>query len=831
MNRTIRFIVICCALLILCDSAVFAQDEAAHQQFLFGYKLLQRKEYTLAANAFDEYLEKYPSDAKRGDALYYRALIAQQSNENARAAAYLKTVPDPQHVPVYAVNLLRGQVHCDLGQFDHALAALEAINVDKIDDPEIQASIYQLMGKAYRALNNLAGAADALQRAGAIESSLQGRALLDLARVHVMRGQHEKALETLAECLKKAGDDVQPAAAKLAGDQAYKLEQYDDAIAFYNVVIDKHSGAEEYGPSIVGVMWAQFAADRHDQVIATYAKYKDLVDERSGQVAKYLAGSAEQKKGNFAEASKLLNPLAATARGQSFHAQLLYKIALGQFEQGEYDAMNQTLTRLLDEHPKSKLNLDGQFLFAAADAKSDNFKRGIERLTAIIDYEPAHPYRDQAMLHRAQVYRDSQQLDKAVDDYLRYFALPGKIDEFGRFTDHETVLRLLELQYELKRYDAVDKTAERLATSNPPPRVEQEGLYRRALALLKLQKNKEAVEQLTTLINKYPDSEFLPQWRYYRGLLRISMNDRNEGLSDLAAASDHKALEDGLKANALRLIAMAQRDAKNFKAAAETLMKLKNFAGLTADEMYWLATRFAGEGRNKDAMELLDSLLTAIDRLPPRVRGDVLFLAGNIYYEEKEFDKAEPAYKRLIDDKHPYATQAKLKLAKVYRAADKTDQALRLLTELSSNRTSRIAAEALFDRGSVYLALEAQKRAAGDEPGRAAAHESAKNDFSKITVLYSFLDLSPIPERAFIELAEIYEQEDDQVEAGKKWRELVEKFPSGPHADYARAVIALRQQKRGDAVFLFKQIRDSESTADDQLKEKAESRLKELGVE
>ncbi|MEX0744547.1 MAG: hypothetical protein WD118_03000, partial [Phycisphaeraceae bacterium] len=82
-----------------------AQGGAAHEQFLFAYKLLQRGEDRLAADAFDDYLGNFPQDEKRGDGLYYRALLHRRAGENQPAVDLLDDVPATQIVPGYAVDL------------------------------------------------------------------------------------------------------------------------------------------------------------------------------------------------------------------------------------------------------------------------------------------------------------------------------------------------------------------------------------------------------------------------------------------------------------------------------------------------------------------------------------------------------------------------------------------------------------------------------------------------------------------------------------------------------------------------------------------------------
>ena len=90
---------ICCfaVFLLFCFSAsAFAQpapSDPSHQQFLFAYKLLQRGENQLAVEAFDEYLTKFPDAAKRGDAMYFSAMLYRRLGQPAKALAKLADAP------------------------------------------------------------------------------------------------------------------------------------------------------------------------------------------------------------------------------------------------------------------------------------------------------------------------------------------------------------------------------------------------------------------------------------------------------------------------------------------------------------------------------------------------------------------------------------------------------------------------------------------------------------------------------------------------------------------------------------------------------------------
>ena len=66
----------------LSPAAPAVSSAAAHQQFVFAYRVLQRtqqnndpRDLELAADAFDEYLGRFPDDNKKADALFFLSLI------------------------------------------------------------------------------------------------------------------------------------------------------------------------------------------------------------------------------------------------------------------------------------------------------------------------------------------------------------------------------------------------------------------------------------------------------------------------------------------------------------------------------------------------------------------------------------------------------------------------------------------------------------------------------------------------------------------------------------------------------------------------------------
>ncbi len=814
-------------LLFACVVPVFAQ-EAAHQQFLFAYKLLQRNEDAQAIRAFDEFLARYPDDEKRADALYYRALLSQRAGDNAAAAQFLRNIGEPKHVPAYAIALLRGQVNTALQQYDRALAALEQINVRDLPDDKLRASVLQLRGGAYRAVGNTNAAVEAFRQAAELDSPLKGAALLDLGRTCVLMGDRQQAIDAFRKAIDANDPSIAAEAARLAGDQSYALQEYADAIAFYSIVITGHQTSPHFSPSVLGMMWAMYAAERYEPLLQAYDQYRGMLSEEDRIAAAYLAGAAQQELGRHPLAIGTFTAVLDAARGSRYHAQLLYKLALSQFEIQQYDAMSRTLRTLFETHPDSPLNMDGQFLLAATEARRGNPTGGIERLTAIINHEPKHPYHDQALLQRAQLYEQAQKYEEAIEDYVRYLALPGRITPEGAFVEHDPVLRVCDLHYRMGRYDAVLTTLDRLLASKPDARVEAEALYRQAHARIKLNQHAPAVASLTQLLDKHPQSSLVAQARYYRGLLRVGLGHAEEGLADLLAAADAQQLPDTLRANALRLAAVSQREQADPQPAVDTLMRLRQLSGLTADEMLWLGRHFVTTNQTTTAIAYLEPLTDPSRSVPAAIRGEALLQLGNAYRKAGSTDRAIAAFERVLRDHPPFQPHARLALAQTLRAAGRADEALTQYARLTSSQVSRVAAEALFDTGAIHRERADRLRRTDDRSGAAQALQQSYDSFKRLVVLYPFAELSPLPELAFIELSEIAVLQGDAAAGRSALQELVDKFADGPFAEYARAVLAQGQGKRSEAAFLLRRLHERRNELDARLTQRVTALLNEL---
>lgn len=826
---------ICCfaVFLLFCFSAsAFAQpapSDPSHQQFLFAYKLLQRGENQLAVEAFDEYLTKFPDAAKRGDAMYFSALLYRRLGQPAKALAKLADAPATQLVDADAVALLRGQLLVDTEQYAAALKPLEQVQL-KDKPAAVAVSVLYLKGLAYRGTGNLDAAAAMLRQASELDTPMRDAATLDLARTLVLAKKPDDALKLLAGLMQSADPAAATAAARLGGDLSYQRKNYDQAVTFYEAITSRRQSSIDFAPAVMGTLWAHHAAGKPEQVIAAYDRFaKALVDKNEAGGAAYLAALAYQKLGRHAEVVKLLTPLVDAPSPPALADQLLYRLAMSQYELAQYGAMEQTIMRLLAAYPKTPLRPDAMFLLASADGKQGNAARGVARLTEIVDQGVQHPYFLPSLLQRARLYEENHKLAAAIADYNRYLencdyerlaGADGKTLFKPTDTQAKILLRLLDLTYRSGEFDQTEQIAAQwFRIMQLPPAIEQEALYRLALAQVKRNENDQAIATLTQLNRKYPVHRYQSEANYYLGLLRTTQGQPGEAAAYLRQAAAAKQLSIPLRVNALRLLFLHDRDAGDARAAADALMQIEQLQGraaLSVEDLNWLGAYLVGQRQPQDALAYLNEALTDARRASLAEQGTAEYWRGRALFAQGRNADALAAFEAAEKAGRGPVGMATLWKGRVQLATGHAGDAVATLTPLSSDEDPAVASAALLTLGRASIEQAQAARRRDDAAARTAALEQARRFLKRLVLLYPSPALSPAAEQGYVLLAETERALGLESQSVATLDELIDKFSGSGYATLGRAMKLRWQGQDAPATAMMRQLADQ--TQDRELK-------------
>ncbi len=814
----------------LLSTAAAAQSDAAHQQFLFAYKLLQRGDDNEAAVEFDAYLRQYPEAPKRGDGLYYRALLHRRAGEAERVVTLLEDArrPAPQLVPAYAVDLLLGQSLSDLKRWPEATSVLERIDAGTLAErgqAGVAVSVRYLRGLAYKGADQLGKAAEELKAAselpGAEADAMRGRALLDLARVHVQRGDAAAALAALDKTLALNQAETAPEAARFAGDVAYEAERFADAVTYYDRVITGHPGSAHYGASAVGKLWALYAAGRDAAVVETYEALVSTLPLQDRVAAGYLAGSAKQRQNEHEAAVALLEPLARGRGELDLEARVIYRLAVSQHALGRDERVLELARRLKDLFPDSPLNVDAGFLAASSTARLKGATAGAAELTRYIEQGPEHPYYLSALKQRAALYEQNGQLDAALNDYAVWRSEARKPERNGDPVELMRVdLRFADLALATDKRDAalavLDVLRQSLANmatqGNPQPELEAETLYRLGTAHAAANPSA-ALDAFEELQAKHPLSAFAGDAALKRGAVLRQLGRDREALEVWIDAVDSESMSPPQRALALRAMASMYRQAGRDNDAAVTLLRASREVGpegLSNEELLWMTRQALRDQRRSDdpgvtteALGAAKSLLGVLDTegrgLTGPQQAERAYLGGRVALAESDLDAARQAFQGVIALGQGFDLDAQLGLAEIAEADGDYDAASAEYIALSRAPETTVAAEAMLRYGLVQRQRAASLSRQGNDRAADEALAEAKRSIKKMTLLYlDSPEVQPTPQRGLAELAEIADELDQPDDALREYDELVKHFSDTPWGRYASARIADRRDRRPD---------------------------------
>lgn len=791
------------ATVLLMQTAVFTEHATAqiappaNRQFIYAHGLFRRGEVKLSVEAFARFVQDYPDDDRIPDARYFLALLARLDGDLRLAANHLSMVRgDTMVVPEHLVNLVRGKVATELARHKEALGHLNKIDLPKLK-ATTRAEVWLARAACHQGLKNHEAVLDSLIRASEIESPHRARAFLYRAGLEEQLGRRDNAIKSLENCLELDDMKVTAEAAGQLGELHYKQRQFKQAIERYEQVLRDFPNSPGAPRVVVATMWAQLKGRQYDALLKTHQRYNRTLATDEATEALYLAGSAHMEKRQCADATAIFQVILTQQRGWKLEDRVLYKTAVCQFHQHAYKRMGETIDRLRRTHRESNYVQDGDMLLAKAQAQQGHVNEAAASFTAIIEAGDRHRKYAEALRQRGWLYEKHKQFDAAIGDYNRYL---GEGHAPSRAIVHDTVMRLIDLYARTDRHEKCLTTTRRLLDTNATgngtllePKVEQEALYRWALAARKLRQHEQVHEALSTLMQRHPLNPFRNDALFFDGLALISLGKHPAGVAVLQQALKSEDMETAKRIDALRLSAVHFRDTNREDDAVEMLLEVDEHSkekGLLPDERLWLGKQLYTAGRYKPAIGFLESLNDKALPLPAEMRAEAIMYAARSHRALRQYEPAVSAYKSVIAlGVNGLDLEAWQEQADTLFEAEQYDDALHEYLGLIGVSQTRVASRAYFQAARTYRALAVESARLEDKAAVVQANTDTREMLLRTIILYSDKRLSPLPQQAHISLAEIERILDQSERSLKAYKDLAAKFPDGAYAVFARAMV------------------------------------------
>ena len=812
-SRCIVFAALLCASAV--DSPLSAQDSAADREFTFAARLLERGEHGLATEAFDQFIARFADDQRVADAHYYLAILARRRGEAEAAERHLELVLNPRHVTAAALHMLRGQVKLERGQSAEALAELEQVKADALPDDNSRATWRYLLGSAYRAAGNLAGAAEQFDAAAKVDTAVRASALVELGKVRADLKQQNEAIDALMEALAANPSPALAAEARaLAADLSYTLRQYDRAAELYQQIVQQHQASPAFGPAVAGVLRSLFAAGQYQKVLEQYEATRSLAPREQTAEVLYLVGTSHVQLQQYAKASDyFLQFLRLTGGEHRLAGEVAYHYALC-FYHLDLDAFEKWVASFEDDLPKMSRGPELQFLRAQAAISRNRPSQAVAYLAPLIK-QPDGAHARQALAQRAALYEQLGQTAEASADYAEFAR---------RFPDDPTALdagrRAIDLAFRAGQFErAVELGESWLTRTNVAADQAAEVRLKVALSLLKLDRRDESLKALGALIETRPPAALGAQAHYWRGVLLAAESSADGRAIEALRQAVAGPLPEEQKAAAMTLIAQQHVKAGRQSDALEAYEQLR---GLRSPEKFeptvavWVGRGLHQAGRDEAALLWLRPLVARRDVSEP-IKAEALFHIGESLRRLGRHEEAIETYRQLVALSRGYEDQGRLGLAHALQAVGKPTEAINEYDALISASASEVAADSLLHSALLRLGPMATSQ------GR----QEARKRLNRIVILYDVPQLTFLVDRALMTLGDMDVADDRKDAARRQFAAVADRNPPSPWRDAAAAELAILDGNLGGAATLLRKM--YHDSADPLLKVRAEQRLMAIG--
>lgn len=455
-------------------------------------------------------------------------------------------------------------------------------------------------------------------------------------------------------------------------------------------------------------------------------------------------------------------------------AKALLKITELYFLKGDTPAALRAARRVQKEFPYSSYANEALYWIGRAYMQDKRFQKSIDVFNSYLIREPVSPQKDEISIFLGHAYANINNKTEArrhfqnivrdsTNNLLKQNALLG----LGRsYSVDNQPGRALEY------FDLIWKTW-------PDAEIGDQALYLSGVVRYNLRQNKEAVNNLSRLTNRYPDSAFRNEALLVLAKLQFKAEnfDQVKDIANLTSVQDKEMLSEikELLARSEFRLGNFESALTNFQDAAKLTRNSQRLTELLLAE----ASTFRNLGRHKAAVKLYEKYLNSLDEKKEISQLQDLFWSEIIlsYIEAKEYNKAQEAlnYFSANFPSSKYLGEIYFKLAdERFTQRDYKKAAFLYRSVREKGNDKNLHSEALL--------REAWSLSFPDE----LSAESLFREF-----LAAYPNHAAVPE-VLIKMAELQDIKGNNLAAQKFREELVDRFSSSLEAEKARIFLAAR---------------------------------------
>jgi TolA-binding protein len=755
------------------------------EQIDFANGLFSRDFYFDAAQEYRAYLKEFPDGARRFDALYRlgEAESAEGNYDEALDAFAQLLVSDIVGEMRMRARLKSGVALYHLKRYDGARRALTESAKDSTPDPLRAEALYYL-GKTHFDAGNTGDAAIAFKT---LSEELGGGALAvygryQLAFLYLAQEQLElAAIEFSNVASSPDADRESRMECRFRAAEAYdKLGWFDAAVRSYEELRGDFPQSDYARRAAYGYAWSLYHSGQYAksaEAAATFLREFPESPERAGVA--YLQGNCFQQQERFDEALRAYAALRKDFAGTGLAHRAHYKTAWVHHLRGNADAAKAEAQAFLKDPPEMALVGDAAFLLGTILSSEGNFADAFEEFRLVAARYPNSEFAAEALYKSGECLAQIGRTAEAAETFAQF---AEKFPENALAGD--AVLRAADADFRVGEYAKASRKYDQILVASPNPYVEEQTLYRLALAHHNLAAYKESYETFLVLLEKFPKGRHRAEARLRVGdyLLRDAGQPLNSMVYFEAALEDEP--RDVHAGRALQGLALAHYASKDYDGAAELFARtIAEHTGVPLDsEIFaWTGEHLFSKGDWDASIRVHEALRKRIPSFEAMDR--VYFIIAEAQEKLGNEKESIATYATVIKafPSGAFAGEARFRVARLREKVGDVKEAMAAYLESAETDSGEKGARARYRLGEL---LEAD-----EQFSEAARH------FMRIAILFFHEELTP---NSLFRAATCFEKSGDTARARSVLEELLKDYPESPRAGDAQVKLASLPQYRGE---------------------------------
>jgi TolA-binding protein len=506
----------------------------------------------------------------------------------------------------------------------------------------------------------------------------------------------------------------------------------------------------------VGLLRLQYQSGQYDKVLAEFKRGQDQIPEETRPEMMMIVGNSHRQLGHTKEADDMYRQIIAKYPDREEAKDAQYQRLINFYNTNTASLLTE-IDHYLKSNPAPERADQAKLLKAEYFYKEQKFAEAAPIYAELRASHLSPKLRAEAAYKLGWCYVQLKDGTQIIDAF-GYF-----VKAFPESPQMPSALTQRALAYqEAKMYDPAIEDLNTLLAKYPAAREREAALQQKALILGQQDNAKGMSDAFRQLLKEFPKSSVAAQANYYIGKAAFEAKDYKGALGPLDAARQLNK-EQYYNLASLRIISALfyMKDRAGLTNEVNAFLAASPNTKLPPEILEWLGVEYYNE-KNYAAAEKYFSVLGQSDSLG-NVKPDFWFYLADAETKLGNFAKAESAYENYLRVATDPAAKAKtlLALGATKIAAHKPDEAQKIAEQIMTLQPEgRVNAEARLLAGDVQL-----ERQHFDEAGKA---------FMGVALLYDDPAITP---RALQKAALAYQKAGKKDEADRVAKQLREKYP------------------------------------------------------